>query len=240
MSQMDVELAIDASFGSISRIEAGRVNPTKETIVKISKFLKLNDKELYYIIGPNAIPADNVEISHAREEVREYFSKKGVLAYLLDDRARLIDFSRSFEKFFRISDEEIIENLREKTLPEILLNDDLYINRFFKGPYYENNIRLLLDVFYTDMGFMVNDQYYLKALSFIEGNPVSKKIWESIISETPNHKLFNFENRKIFFNILGHKVELLYAREVLPRYRRFYIVEYTPKNDVVALLTKLL
>jgi len=31
LSQMDLELAIGAAFGSISRLESGKVNPTKET-----------------------------------------------------------------------------------------------------------------------------------------------------------------------------------------------------------------
>ena len=46
VSQMDVELAIDAAFGSVSRMESGRVNPTKETVEKIAKALKLSDREL--------------------------------------------------------------------------------------------------------------------------------------------------------------------------------------------------
>ncbi len=41
-SQMDLELEIDASPGTISRIEKGRINPTKETIIKIADALHLD------------------------------------------------------------------------------------------------------------------------------------------------------------------------------------------------------
>lgn len=45
-SQMDLELEIGASAGSISRIENGEVNPTKETLLKISNALQLNTVEI--------------------------------------------------------------------------------------------------------------------------------------------------------------------------------------------------
>lgn len=42
LSQLELELEIDAAQGSISRIENGQVNPTKETIRKIIDVLDLN------------------------------------------------------------------------------------------------------------------------------------------------------------------------------------------------------
>jgi transcriptional regulator with XRE-family HTH domain len=45
LSQFALELEIDSSPGSISRIEAGQVNPTKETLKKISEVLKLTTHE---------------------------------------------------------------------------------------------------------------------------------------------------------------------------------------------------
>ena len=46
MTQLELELEIDASLGSISRIENGQVNPTKETLKKIEKVLKLSKREV--------------------------------------------------------------------------------------------------------------------------------------------------------------------------------------------------
>ena len=46
MSQFDLEVQIGASPGSLSRIENGEVNPTKETINKIVKELNLDDFEI--------------------------------------------------------------------------------------------------------------------------------------------------------------------------------------------------
>ena len=45
-SQMDLELEIGAAPGSLSRIENGEVNPTKETLMKIGDALQLNTTEI--------------------------------------------------------------------------------------------------------------------------------------------------------------------------------------------------
>ncbi len=51
LSQMKLEGLIDASPGSISRIENGEVNPTKETLVKIIDMLQLNANEASEVFG---------------------------------------------------------------------------------------------------------------------------------------------------------------------------------------------
>jgi transcriptional regulator with XRE-family HTH domain len=58
MSQFELELQIDASPGSISRIESGQVNPTKETISKIIQVLNLrmHDAASLFDIGTEELP----------------------------------------------------------------------------------------------------------------------------------------------------------------------------------------
>ncbi len=51
VSQLDLELAINASTGTISRIENGRINPTKETLFKIAEFLELDFFETSKLLG---------------------------------------------------------------------------------------------------------------------------------------------------------------------------------------------
>lgn len=51
MSQLDLELEIGASSGSICRIERGITNPTKETLVKISNALSLSLTEKIGLFG---------------------------------------------------------------------------------------------------------------------------------------------------------------------------------------------
>ncbi len=51
LSQLELEAAINASIGSISRIENNLVNPTKETMLEISYALKLHPIETAYLFG---------------------------------------------------------------------------------------------------------------------------------------------------------------------------------------------
>jgi transcriptional regulator with XRE-family HTH domain len=51
ISQFDLELATEMASGSISRIEQGKVNPTKETIYKIIDYLELTPIEASRLFG---------------------------------------------------------------------------------------------------------------------------------------------------------------------------------------------
>lgn len=51
MSQLALEVAINLSPGTISRIENGIINPNKETILKIAKALNLNGVETASLFG---------------------------------------------------------------------------------------------------------------------------------------------------------------------------------------------
>lgn len=51
ITQLELELRIDASFGSISRMESGQTNPSKETLHLISEALELDPYETAYLFG---------------------------------------------------------------------------------------------------------------------------------------------------------------------------------------------
>lgn len=51
MSQLGLEVKADLPFGTVSRIENGKVNPSKETLLKISFTLKLSSLEILKLLG---------------------------------------------------------------------------------------------------------------------------------------------------------------------------------------------
>ncbi len=237
LSQMDLELEINAAFGSISRFESGKVNPTKETILKISKVLKLSDRELDYLIGPTSTPATLSELSAAQDEIKEYFSKKGVIAYLVDDRYRLIAFSKSFARILNVNENQQTEILY-KTLPELLLDQAYPTSKFFMGDL-KHNIRLLLSRFKNEMGFMQDDPYYIKILEAINNNDIARKIWNDINTNKERVSVFTPKDRFASFKILGHEFKMHYSNEQLQKYRRFDVVEYIPSDKIIKLFTEL-
>lgn len=52
-SQLDLELETGLSTGTLSRIENGVINPTKETIIAISKALELTDEQIASLFSLN-------------------------------------------------------------------------------------------------------------------------------------------------------------------------------------------
>lgn len=53
MKQLELEIAINGSSGFVSRIESGKINPSKKTIFSIAKVLKLNDIEVASLFSIN-------------------------------------------------------------------------------------------------------------------------------------------------------------------------------------------
>lgn len=51
ITQIELELRINASFGSISRMENGLTNPTKETLFLIARALNLNAYQTAELFG---------------------------------------------------------------------------------------------------------------------------------------------------------------------------------------------
>lgn len=45
LTQLDLEISIRAANGSISKIEKNKINPTKETLLKIANTLDLSKEE---------------------------------------------------------------------------------------------------------------------------------------------------------------------------------------------------
>lgn len=235
ISQMQLELQIEASPGSISRIESGEVNPTKETIAKIAKVLNLSDREVDYIAGPLANPATVEEIEKARAAVKDYFNKKGVLAYLMDDRYRLIDLSKDFYKFLEI-DPKLKDKLLNQVFINIVLDENLGIVETIKDA---SNLRSFLERAYSEMYFMFDDEYYKAFMKTAKENPLTKDLWAEITKEPPTD-FHDFEDRGVNFSVWGVNIKLDYSIERLQKFPRFDLVQYTPSNKLVKLLTKIL
>jgi len=237
ISQMDVELAIEASFGSISRIESDKVNPTKETIEKIVQFLKLKDNEIDYLVGPSSMPTTIEECSTAIISVSEYFKKQAVIAYLVDDRYRMLQMSSSLPKILRLSDSQY-EEILGRTLIELILEKKYGIRQYFEKDF-EFNLRLIISRFIYEMGFMVNDEFYKLQKNIIMSDPISRNIWDELVLN-PQSSSYNYNGRLIHFHYYGLNLDLRYANEQLMGNKRFCMVEYLPSDNLTRLFTKFL
>ena|SRR3990172_1797236 len=238
LSQFDLEMELDASPGSISRIENGRVNPTKETLVKIAASLKLNDRESSYLYGDLAEAATPKEIEKIIAQCREYLTKKGVLAYIVDDRNRLIDVSDDFFRFLGIP-KEIKPSIVSRPFIEIIFDPKIGVLASLDEKERYETLYNYLERLYADMGFMVDDLYYGKIIQFIKDNPLATQIWQKVVKEHVAN-LQPLVKRRVVFKVGGISIPLHYSDEQILNNRRFEMVEYSPTSKLIRFLTKIL
>lgn len=53
VSQLDLEINSELATGTVSRIERNLIDPTKQTLFKIAKYLELDSKEIAYLFEIN-------------------------------------------------------------------------------------------------------------------------------------------------------------------------------------------
>ncbi|MBN1331697.1 helix-turn-helix transcriptional regulator [Candidatus Dojkabacteria bacterium] len=236
LSQLELETEINASAGMISRIEKGFINPTKETIQKIIAVIKLSGLEISYLIGELAKPATEEDIQEARNEVRGHFSNKTILAYLLDDRSRMLDISVGFKKLLALDQTAEVAFLG-KTMPQIILDPSLGLRKYIETEDFKESLYFAFNRTWDEMNFMIGDPFYTEIVYWIEQEAFLKKIWKEFY-EGKSQRVRTEESRTVYFDYQGKKIRMLYTNETLPKFPRFRIVEYTPTNYVIKLLQK--
>jgi len=237
MSQFDLENEIGASAGVISRIESGKVNPTKETVRGIAEALEMNNRELDYLIGVTANPPTEEEANKAIEEIDEYLNKRGSLAYLLDDRWRFHKVSKFFLKILKLKDTEI-DQIIGKTTVQVIVDENLPIIKILSDEKYEELLRTHIPYYFAQVYFMRDDKSFIETAKDVQKHPLANEIWQNLSAEKTRR--FNpQEMRIVHFKVGPFNIPLKFSRESLFVNSRFEIVEYTPTNELLKLIAQL-
>lgn len=228
LTQLQLEVELGASSGAVSRIENNQINPTKETIHKIAKVLELNNREIDYLIGQTALPATEEEIEKAKEEAEKYLSKRGRLAYLLDDRWRFIMISPTFRRLLKIKPSEE-KYVLGKTTAHVIVDQSSPVLERINQDLYTELLENYLKTYYSRVSFMVDDAIYQETLQAIMQNPLAEEIWTNLVSQD-FREVTTIENRNIDFDLHGIKLRLYYILSLLEENDRFELVEFSTEN----------
>jgi transcriptional regulator with XRE-family HTH domain len=239
LSQMKLEIEIGAAAGSISRIEAGEVNPSKETLKKIKEALGLNTREFRYLALDTAQPATQKEIAKAIDEVRHYFDNTKRLAYLVDDRQRIVYASEGFHRSMNISHEQANQAIFGKSTLEITVNPEIGVQKYLDPNDLERIVYYALIRFNYLLGFMKGDSIFEETMNVIKKFPLASKQYLKAFEETSVERLNSEEARTLGFKLMGFTVNMMFSVEQLARSDRFTIYEYAPTNKLLKLLSKL-
>jgi transcriptional regulator with XRE-family HTH domain len=239
LSQLELEAEVGASSGTISRIENGEVNPTKETILRIASTLKLTNHELDYLIGSFADPVSQEEIEEAKRDVEEYFSKRGMLAYLVDDRWRIWKVSPLLVKFLGVSSEQFDKAIG-KTVIELIVDENYGVVKNMSEEKYEDLLRNQLTYYHSDVNFTKGESIYENTVTAIKNNSISARIWKEVTEKNTSVLHMSPDISTAYFNILGHDVSLKLYREQLLKHSRMEIIEFIPSSKMLKLLAQLM
>lgn len=224
LSQFNLELAIGASAGMISRIENGMVNPKRETLKKISKELSLNEYEKNYLYGAFAEPVTKYEAERILKDIQQHMNKDEVMGYIVDERSRVWFASDNFLKFMKLSTEKI-ERYYGETIHKFLLSKDLRISNFISS---QRRFEIYKNLFYRtrrEMEFMLGDPWYDQVLEYIDGDAIARKAWEQVLSEPPK-ALHTIDNRLVLFKMGPIEISKHFSVEPVLDNERFRVVEW--------------
>lgn len=227
ITQLQLELEIGAASGSISRIENGVTNPNKETLNSIADVLGMNLLEREYAYGKRMYPVTLEDVEKAREAVRELFNKPWVFGYMIDDRYRVWEASDLFIKLSGVP-ERVYKDNYSRSLIDLSL-DEKWGRKFVDPNSYQETIEHLLDLYYSECGYMVDDEIFKNILKVIETVDFAKKHWSEIVKKP--RLLFNHHNnRSVKFVFKGVNSEPM-KFSMIPFYKdeRFIVVEYILK-----------
>lgn len=239
MTQLDLELELDASPGTISRIESGKVNPTKETIDKLTKCLNLTYSEkifLFDLDSPDKFTSNDID--KAIEEVKDILNSN-TIAYLLDDYFRFYSMSNILAKIMGLKPEDILK-YRGRSVLELIAEEDSPGHKVLDKNYIVELLTNQLALIMQEKPFFIHTQYFKNIYNNLSKNKFFIEAWRNINDNTKKIYSFTPDFRYVYFNFKGLKVKLKFVREKLSIDSRFILTYYEIDNPILNKLYNIL
>lgn len=221
LSQFDLETALKAAPGSISRLEHDKVNPTKETLHEISAILKLTSHEKGQLFDLYTVLPSPAEVEDAISEVQDYFMRDDVMAYLLDEWANFYVASKGIVQLLGL-DEHLVSFLKGKSLIEICFDPQYGIRGLIDPQHFKEIFKVEIARTRAEVDLDNQMSQLIKRLMKL---PDFSEVWDST-EETELERVISSGSKIVYFNLNGQKIRLNFAREKLKRNPRFEIIEF--------------
>lgn len=236
MSQLDLEVAIGTSPGAISRIENGEVNPTKDTIDKVSESLSLNTLERLFLDGDYSREVTIEEVSRVVKENDSLLKSNSVFAYICDERFKVWAFSEGFRNLLGFSKDFVQSSLCGNNLLELIFDDSFKIKQFFNEKKFRDIAIFQVNRFKKQLPFWECDEYLRSLLNRLMEMPLFKEIWQ--LPEDQSLDLYSNYSRVINFVVNGLEVDMEYSREPIRSCPRMNVVFYRPDERFLLLVNR--
>lgn len=226
MSQLDLELEIDASTGSLSRIEGGVTEPTRKTLNKIFEKLNLNSTEINYLLGITSESPTKTESINAIKEIEPHLNRQDVFAYLLDDHWTVHAVSIGLINLLKLKDNDIKE-LIGKNIIEIAYSENKKIRNAISSRLFKETIKYQLYRMHAEFSYLCDEDWFKSLIQRLSSNTEFSEMWKEIEDKgVTTTSYVSIKARTVHFNLNGENKAVTYSRERLRKYPRFYLVEY--------------
>jgi transcriptional regulator with XRE-family HTH domain len=241
ISQFELETSLGMGYGSLSRIESNHTTPTRSTLKKIAKYLKLNDRKFDYLIGSRETAPSEQDINEAVEDINELILSKEILLILRDDHFRICAASQAIKDVFDITDEVWKEKCYLRNIISMMLDESLPFSKMFDERYNheaEQYLQTILYGFSFEMSFMRLEDDYNEVLDDIKKHPLASKIFTRMVKTNNRPKYYLITQRELKFMKDNKIYELIFYTEVLPDSNRFSFIHFIPKPPTFPLSLK--
>jgi transcriptional regulator with XRE-family HTH domain len=226
LSQTKLEVEAGLSFGTLSRIENGSINPTKETLVKIAKVLELKDDEFVYLINHRKSNPDENEVQHIVESVRRDLNDEEVPAYLVDTRLRVWDWNEMILKIIGV-DKVKAQEYKGFTCMRILFLSEFNLRKRIPVTYLPKIINQQVSTYKYLIRKYRNESTTSQEIRDLLKDEEFKNAWVTDESfdylPLKNEFYLRFNNKLL-------KIDILLQQ--LTSDNRFFVIRYFPKDQI--------
>lgn len=231
ISQTRVEVETGLSFGTISRIENNVINPTKETLTRISTFLRLDSSEFNYLVGFNAVYPSKTDINYVVGQLGASLSEADFPGYIMDSTFRVWCWNLQLLRLFGISDDQANTHMGE-TYMQILFSPEFGILE--KIP--ENKLLEVIRRQVWRYRKMISkyrlETSTIEEVNRLKQNPLFSKVWQEYIA---TDKDLSFGDN-FYCKFRGKELSILITMNELQLDNRFLLVRYHPRDHKTALV----
>lgn len=227
LSQSKLEVEAGLSFGTISRIENGVINPTKETIIKIAAALELLDDEYHYLISPqNSLP----DIKDVKRIVDVYSSKidsSAIPMYLMDCKFRVWYWNDKIVELLGLSKMTDLEGKRGQTTMRILLSKDYGVRGRIPMHLFPKIIKEQVEMYKIIVKKYKNEQIVYKEIRELSKDETFNELWRK---ELKTNFIPIANEFYIYYNRVLLSIDIV--TNFLNLDNRFMLVSYYPRDQL--------
>ena len=227
-SQAQLEVEAGLAFGVVSRIESDTINPTKETVLKISRVLNLNNHELDYLLELQESNPSEEDIKKMITETQPWLDEELFPMYLIDNKIRGWAYNKMLLKIFDI-EESVAKKLVGSNVDELLFSSALKIiskipvNKLFQVIKEQvTQTKALTEIFSLE-------EYTKETIEKLKKHDLFAKAWDEPKTDVNKAMRTNF-----YMKYKGKTLNMLITMYKLFSDSRFLLVEYFPKDLVTA------